>query len=89
MQNQTVQTEIYILPKPAYPAARAVRASGAVNVQVIVDENGNVTSASAVSGHLLLRASAESAARNAKFKPTLLSGKAVKVSGVLVFNFIP
>lgn len=78
------------LPKPQYPAAaRAVRASGAINVQITVDENGNVVSASAVSGHPLLRSAAVAAARNAKFEPTLLSGKAVKVSGVLVFNFIP
>ncbi len=47
------------LPKPAYPsAARAVRASGAVNVQVMVDENGNVISATAISGHPLLRQAA-------------------------------
>lgn len=78
------------LPKPSYPAAaRAVRASGAVNVQVTVDENGDVISANAVSGHPLLRAAAVSAARNAKFKPTLLSGKPVKVTGVIVFNFTP
>lgn len=76
------------LPKPVYPpAAKAVRASGAVNVQVVVDENGNVTTANAVSGHPLLRQSAVAAARNAKFEPTMLSGKAVKVSGVLVYNF--
>ena len=76
------------LPNPAYPpAAKAVRASGAVNVKVTVDENGNVTSAEAVSGHPLLRASAVSAARQAKFAPTLLSGKPVKVSGIIVYNF--
>jgi TonB family protein len=78
------------LPKPAYPqAARAVRASGAVNVQVTVDERGEVVSASAVSGHPLLRASAVQAARQAKFSPTLLSGKPVKVTGVIVYNFVP
>ena len=78
------------LPKPAYPAAaRAVRAQGAVNVQVTVDENGNVIEANAVSGHPLLRASAVSSARNAKFAPTLLSGKPVKVTGNIVYNFVP
>lgn len=76
------------LVKPTYPvAARAVRASGAVNVQVIVDENGNVISASAVSGHTLLRASAVQAARESKFNPTLLSGEKVRVTGVIVYNF--
>ncbi len=78
------------LPLPAYPAAaKAVRASGAVNVQVTIDEQGNVVSSSAVSGHPLLRAAAEEAARNAKFAPTLLSGVPVTVTGVLVYNFTP
>ena len=78
------------LVKPPYPAAaRAVRAAGAVNVQVTIDENGNVISASAVSGHPLLRAAAVSAARSSKFSPTMLSGQAVKVTGVIVYNFVP
>lgn len=77
------------LPKPPYPpAARAVRASGSVSVQVLVDESGNVVSASALSGHPLLRAAATSAARGAKFNPTLLSGQPVKVSGVITYNFV-
>lgn len=77
------------LPQPPYPpAARAVRASGAVNVQVTVDEKGNVTSASAVSGHPLLRAAATAAARQARFAPTKLSGAPVKVTGVIVYNFV-
>jgi TonB family protein len=78
------------LPKPPYPpAARAVRASGTVAVQVLVDEYGSVVSASAVSGHPLLRAAAVSAARGARFAPTMLSGQAVKVSGVITYNFVP
>lgn len=77
------------LPKPAYPpAARAVRASGAVTVQVLIDENGNVVSASAASGHPLLKAAAVAAARQAKFSPTMLSGQPVKVSGVITYNFV-
>lgn len=78
------------LPKPAYPpAAKAVGASGAVSVQVLIDENGNVVSASAASGHPLLRAAAVAAARGAKFSPTKLSGEPVKVSGVITYNFVP
>lgn len=78
------------LPKPPYPpAAKAVRASGAVNVQVTINESGSVVSASAVSGHPLLRAAAEQAARSARFAPTLLSGQPVSVSGVIVYNFVP
>ena len=66
------------LPKPPYPpAARAVRASGAVTVQVLVDEGGRVASATAISGHPLLRSAAVEAARSAIFSPTLLAGKPV------------
>ncbi len=78
------------LVKPEYPAAaRAVQASGAVNVQVTIDEQGNVISASAVSGHPLLRAAAVKAARESKFAPTRLSGQLVKVTGIIVYNFVP
>ena len=76
-------------PQPPYPpAAKAARAQGAVVVQVTVDETGGVTSARAVSGHPLLQAAAVAAARQAKFSPTLLSGKPVKVSGMLTYNFV-
>lgn len=76
------------LPKPQYPAAAiAVHAEGKVDVQVSIDETGRVVSASAVSGHPLLRPAAESAARSAKFTPTYLSKVPVKVTGVIVYNF--
>ena len=76
------------LPKPAYPAAaRAVNAKGSVNVAVVISKDGSVISASATSGHPLLRAAAEAAARRARFRPTLLSGQAVEVSGVIIYNF--
>jgi TonB family protein len=79
-----------VLPKPAYPpAARAVRATGAVSVQVLIDESGKVISAYAVSGHPLLRAASVEAARGTKFSPTKLSGQPVKVSGIIVYNFVP
>ena len=75
-------------PQPAYPpAARAVRATGSVSVQVLIDEKGEVISAAAVSGHPLLRAAAVQAARQARFGPTKLSGQPVKMSGVLTYSF--
>ncbi len=77
------------LPKPEYPAAAlAVKASGAVNVRVSIDETGNVISAAAISGHPLLQQAAVKAARQATFRPTLLSGQPVKVTGVIVYNFV-
>jgi protein TonB len=77
------------LPKPAYPPiARAAHAAGTVVVQVLIDENGNVVSAHAVSGHPLLQAVAVGAARQARFSPTKLSGQPVKVTGVIQYNFV-
>jgi protein TonB len=77
------------LVTPPYPAiARSAHASGAVQVQVLIDENGNVISANAVSGHPLLRAAAVAAAHASKFSPTKLSGQPVKVNGVIVYNFV-
>lgn len=79
-----------VLPQPDYPAAaRAVRASGTVNVQVLVDPTGKVVSASAVSGHTLLRVAAEQAARKAEFEPMVSKGQNVSYSGVLIYTFKP
>ena len=77
------------LPLPSYPpAAAAVRAEGAVSVNVTVDQNGRVVSAQAASGHPLLQAAAVEAAKKARFAPTLLSGEPVKVSGIIMYNFV-
>ena len=77
------------LVQPAYPAiAKASRASGQVDVQVTIDEEGNVISAQAVSGNPLLHAAAVAAARASKFAPTKLSGQPVKITGKIVYNFV-
>lgn len=76
------------LVKPIYSgAARTMRVDGEVRVQVTIDEDGRVISANAVSGHPLLRASAENAAKSSKFTPTTLSNQKVKVTGVIIYNF--
>ena len=78
------------LAKPAYPAAaRAERASGSVNVQVLIGEDGSVHTAQAISGSPLLQWAARSAACESKFAPTTLQGDPVKVSGVVTYNFVP
>jgi len=74
---------------PAYPAvAKAARVSGPVNVEIVIDERGTVVSARAVGGPVLLRVAAEQAARQTRFSPTRLGEQAVKVSGVITFNFV-
>jgi len=77
------------LVQPPYPAiARSAHASGQVKVQIVIDENGNVISAAPISGHPLLQGAAVAAARSSKFTPTKLSGMPVKVSGVIIYNFV-
>jgi TonB family protein len=77
------------LPKAAYPeAARKNRERGTVQVQVIIDETGKVISATAIFGPEVLRDSAVKAAMRAKFKPTAVNGVAVKVSGILTYDFV-
>jgi Ca-activated chloride channel family protein len=76
------------LPKPQYPPmARAARVSGQVTVRVMIDEGGKVIQANASGGNPLLHAPAVAAARQAKFAPTKLSGRPVKVAGAIVFDF--
>lgn len=78
------------LPKPEYSdAALLARASGRVTVQILVDENGNVTNAQATSGHPLLGAAAEAAARRARFSLTKATGSATRVYGVISYDFVP
>ncbi len=75
---------------PPYPAsARASGASGTVQVRIVFDETGKVIWARAISGHPDLRQVAEDAAWQTKFSPTVLSGQAVKTSGILIYNFVP
>ena len=76
------------LPTPVYPdIARRMRTEGVVQVEVVVDENGKVVSARALSGPGMLRDAAVKAASLAHFSPTKLSGLPVKVTGMINYNF--
>jgi outer membrane biosynthesis protein TonB len=63
-------------------------ASGKVEVQVSIDEGGNVIMARAISGHPLLRIPAEAAARQSSFYPVKMGDKNVRANGTVVYNFI-
>jgi TonB family protein len=65
----------------------SLRISGVVQVEVTVDEEGNVQAVRSLSGPDQLRRAAEQAARGWKFKPTLLDGMPVKVIGTITFRF--
>jgi TonB family protein len=76
------------LPQPTYPReARDAGVSGAVTVQVTVDEDGNVILAKAVSGNPMLQGAAVEAARQAKFRPTMVNGQPAKVTGLITYSF--
>ncbi len=78
-----------VLPKPDYPAdVKAAGVAGSVAVQVTIDEMGMVIEAKAVSGPPPLHQPSVNAALQARFSPTSLMGEPVKVSGVLVYNFV-
>lgn len=76
------------LPAPTYPdTAKRMRIAGTVTVEVVIDENGKVISATATGGPVTLREVAVQAAQRARFSPTKLSGQPVKVSGVINYKF--
>lgn len=76
------------LPKPPTPPiAAAAHASGTVEVKVIIDLEGKVIAAAAISGHPLLQGAAVSAARYARFTPAKYNGELVKVVGVIPYTF--
>lgn len=76
------------LPPPVYPPeAKKVHASGQVQVKVLVDETGRVMNADAIFGPQSLWVAAINAARKARFEPLVIAGTAVKVSGILTYDF--
>jgi len=73
---------------PSYPAtARSARITGKVTVFLMLDEKGAVATVERTDGPALLRRAAEDAARRWKFRPTLINGQPVRVSGFINFNF--
>jgi protein TonB len=89
IRKQIINSEAISLPKPIYPPiARQIGMQGPVNVQVLIDETGNVVSAKVLSGSPLLSHEAVKAAYQARFSPTMLGDQAVKVSGVITYNFV-
>jgi len=90
VQGGLLNSKAIELPEPEYPEdAKKARAGGRVIVSVIVDETGKVISAEVEDGPIQFRRPALEAARKARFKPMLVDGQPVKVSGVLSYRFAP
>jgi protein TonB len=74
--------------KPQYPmAAKNMRLTGIVKVEVLVNESGEVTEVQTTTGPSMLQRAATDAVKKWKFKPFVRGGQPVKASGFVNFNF--
>ena len=72
---------------PTYPpAARTVRITGIVKIEVVVNEEGKVEVQN-TSGPSMLQRAAVDAIKKWKFKPFMRDGQPVKATGFVNFNF--
>lgn len=77
------------LPRPSYPAeAKQGGISGSVIFKVTADEAGKVVAVKALCGHPLLVKGAEASIWQAEYRPTIVSGQAVKVTSIAIYNFV-
>jgi TonB family protein len=75
-------------PLPGYPPlARASGIGGSVVVEVVIEMDGTVESAKAISGDPLLREAAVAAAKRWRWNPTGPSGSPMPLTGKLTFAF--
>jgi TonB family protein len=73
---------------PDYPpAAKQLKIEGTVEIDIVIDESGNVEKASSVSGNAMLTRPAADALKRWKFKPFQENGKPVKAEATLAVTF--
>ncbi len=74
--------------QPIYPAAaKTIRTTGVVKVEVTVNEAGEVTEIQNATGPTMLQSAAKDAIRKWRFKPFTRDGQPVKATGFISFNF--
>jgi protein TonB len=74
--------------QPKYPpAALAVRAQGAVQIQATINKEGNVTNLKVLSGDPVLSRAALEAVRQWRYKPYYLDGNPVEIETQITVNF--
>ncbi len=84
-----IKRKAVYLPKPPFPReALEAGADGIVKVEVVIDADGSVVSAKAVSGHLLLFAAAEETARKTKFRRLETTDPNSRETGIMTYNFV-
>lgn len=89
-QIKVLNNKAIKLVKPQYPTELLEEGKrGAVTVQVTINENGKVISASSLSGTPSFSQLALEAVKKSKFKRFVRCGKPVKITGNVIYNFIP
>jgi len=74
--------------QPKYPpAALAVRAQGAVQIEATINKEGNVTNLKVLSGDPVLSRAALEAVRQWRYKPYYLDGDPVEIETQITVNF--
>jgi TonB family protein len=90
VSESVLQDRVITMVKPVYPpSAKMINATGTVEVQVTISQEGLVVEADAINGHFALRNAAVEAARKWVFKPVIFNGAPVRVKSVLTFVFAP
>lgn len=84
-----IKTTAVYLPKPAYPdKAKDLGIEGSVQVGISIDDQGNVTKSSVLSGATELKVVAEDAAARSKFRMYRdATGQAIAIDGILTYTF--
>lgn len=73
---------------PAFPvAAKQLNVTGTQDVQIVVDEEGNVIDAKVLKGNALFTQSSLAAIKEWKFTPLLKDGQPAKFTTIVTFNY--
>lgn len=87
--NKSISSSVTELPKPEIPKKlKWNKKDSVVNVEILVDENGEVVSAKAISGDFPLRKLSETAALKGKFISPRFEGVALKMKGIVTYKFV-
>lgn len=92
LTNEVFACKLIDNPRPDLRSALRGRSlsAGAIRMEVAVetDEAGNVITANYIGGNPAYKSAAEKAALSAKVRPTIVDGRAVRVGGVIIHQWL-
>lgn len=88
VDEATAKKNMLVHPEPIYPPiAKAARVQGTVEIAVVINSAGKVSSEKVLSGPAMLQQAALDAVHQWTFTPFRLNGRTVAVSAVFAFPF--